>query len=343
MDVLTTVAVLIVMMVVLIYLSGWFSGSETALTNLNSSDIAEMRRKHTKNAEYIFRLKRNMDRTLITILVGNNVVNILLSSLAALIANTLFHAIGVSLIIGLITFLIIIFGEISPKSIAIIDSRKVASRNSKAIYYMMKIINPLITFFIHMSRGIIRMSGGKVKKKLLLVTDESIKDLASLGEEEGVIKPIERSIIHRVFGFGDSKVRQVMVPLGNVFRLTKDLSIEEASEIVSDAGFTRVPIVEDGKVIGLLYSKDLVAKNEGKIESLIRPPFVVPADRDVTSIFSAMRNKRIHMAIVKDEEGKQVGIVTLEDILEELVGEIYDEYFETKYKNGSKFKAANNV
>jgi CBS domain containing-hemolysin-like protein len=319
-------------MIVLIYLSGWFSGTETALTNLNVTEIAEMRKKNEKNVDYVIESKRDMDKTLVTILIGNNVVNIILSSVAAVIANELFQAIGVTIMILAITILIIIFGEITPKANAIWDSKKVAQKNSKAIYYLSRAISPFVTFFMSISRGIIRLTGKKFKKTNLLVTDESIRNMATLGEEEGVIKSIEKDIIHRVFIFGDKKIKDVMVPIEKVFNIEKDLSIKEASKIIARKGFSRVPVIDkNNKVIGVINSKDLIDKDKGLIKILIKPPFFISDSDEITDIFNSMKEKRIHIAMVQDNKGNIIGIVTLEDILEEIVGEIYDEYFEKKY------------
>ena len=301
------------------------------MTNLSSARIAEMRTKNEKNVRYIIELKKNMDRTLITILLGNNIVNIILSTIAALIANALFHAVGVSIMVGIITFLIIIFGEITPKHNAIIDSKKVAQKNARTVYYLMRLLNPIIILFIMISRRIIGFRG-KTKADIgLFVSDESIKGLATLGEEEGVIKSIERDIIHKVFSFGDKKIEDIMVPMDNVFYLEKNYYMQRVKEIIFQHGFTRVPVInKKKKVIGVVYSKDLIGKERGRVKSLMRPPFMVSAISDVTDIFHAMKRRRIHMAIVGDNKGNHIGIVTLEDILEELVGEIHDEYSDLK-------------
>jgi len=331
MDVIYEMIIFVVLIMILIFLSGWFSGIETSLTHLNSAQIAQMKRKGEKNIECIIKLKKDMDKTLVTVLIGNNVVNILLSSIAALAANYFFHAIGISIVIGIITFLVILFGEIHPKSIAIINSAKIAKKNAKRVFYLKVLLTPLIWLFISLSKIILRITSGERKEVHLLVSDDSIKDLASLGEEEGVIKSIEKDIIHSVFIFGDKKIKDIMVPLKKVFYLNRNYKVGEAKRILSQKGYTRVPVFDKkNKVIGILYTKDILARRRGWIEAMIRKPVFVSAESDVTKIFASMKQSRVHMAIVTDEEGEHIGIVTLEDILEELVGEIEDEYSEIK-------------
>ncbi|RLF69095.1 MAG: hypothetical protein DRN57_01860 [Thermoplasmata archaeon] len=332
MDTLFTMLFLLIFMIVLIFLSGWFSGSETALTNLTAVDIANMERRKDRNVRYIIKLKKRMDRTLITILIGNNLVNILLSSVAALVANELFAEIGVSVMIGVITFLVIVFGEITPKNSAIFDSTRVAGRNARAIYYLSMAIYPLVSMFRWISTTIIKLTGGKEKGEALFASDESIRDLAALSEREGNIKPIEKKIIDGVFKFGDRKVRDTMVPMDNVFCLDDDMGLEGIKASIKEHGFTRVPVMgDDHRVKGILYSKDLLMISEEDIPSVIRKPFTVGDHEDLTDVFDRMRKERVHLAIVENEKGEHTGVITLEDLLEELVGELHDEYFEKKY------------
>lgn len=333
MDTVVIVVFLIVFMVVLIFLSGWFSGSETALTNLSPAEVAKLRRDRRKNIEFVYKLKRNMDKTLITILIGNNIVNIVLSSVAALIANELFAELGVSIMIGIITFLVIVFGEITPKNSAIFDSTKVALRNARIIYYLSVLLTPFIILFSWISKALIRIVGGKERTKSLFTTDDSIKDLVSLSEEEGVIKPIEKEIIHRVFIFGDRKVKEAMVPMKDVFTMDDDMPVDTVKSAISSHGFTRVPVMgDDGKIIGIIYSKDLIMAEDVEIPSLMRRPFLVKEGDEITEVFDLMKRKRIHLAIVENSRGEHTGIVTLEDLLEEVVGELQDEYYERKFE-----------
>jgi magnesium and cobalt exporter, CNNM family len=180
------------------------------------------------------------------------------------------------------------------------------------------------------------LTGGPTKERALFASDDSIKDLASLSEEEGVIKPIEREIIHKVFKFGDRRISDTMVNIDNVFTLKNDIPTYEARALLFDSGFTRVPVLDnEERVKGILYSKDLLLAKKGSIRPILKNPFIVSVDDEVTQAFDIMKKSRIHLAVVKNGSGEHIGIVTLEDLIEELVGEIHDEYFEKKY---SKFK-----
>ncbi|MFH0853551.1 MAG: hemolysin family protein [bacterium] len=325
-----TFIVILIVVIVLIFLSGWFSGMETALTNLDSAEIADMRAKNEKHVKYVIRLRRNLDRSIITLLFGNNVVNIVLSAMVALIANEVFHTIGVSIAIGVVTLVVIIFGEITPKSRSLLDSRKIALKNARTLYFLTIFLSPLITVFISIANLFLRVVSDK-KPKHLVVSDQDIKDMATLGEQEGSIKGIERDIIHKLFKFGDLKIKDIIVPIKQVFYLDHDIDVEQAKVMITKRGFTRVPVVKDKKIIGLIYSKDILGQREGQLKDYLREPRIVSDNSDITDVFSQMKNQRIHVAVVENKEKKQVGIVTLEDIIEELVGEIHDEYHDRKY------------
>ncbi|MGA1820798.1 MAG: hemolysin family protein [Thermoplasmatota archaeon] len=327
------IILMVLIMLLLLLTAGWFAGSETAITNLTPGQIARMRSSGKKNWRFVSRLRKDMDRSLITILVANNVVNIVLSSIAALFANVLFDALGVSLMIGLITFLLISFGEIIPKSIAILEPEKLTLRRSRWLYYLSIAMTPVNFVFIGMSKVFIGLKGGRPNEGRILVSEQDIKDMVLLGAEEGVIKSIESQIINGVFVFGDRKISDIMVPMKQVFYLDRDMEVSEGKERISKRGYTRVPFLDGkGKVRGLIYSKDLLGKTEGKISGLIKPTLYLDGDMEVTKAFVMLKDKRIHMAVVKGKEGQNFGIVTLEDMLEEIVGEIYDEYFSHKFE-----------
>ena len=322
-----SILISIASMVVLLYLSSWFSGTETAITKLSSARIAVMKKNNERNVRYIIRIKRDMDHAIATLLIGNNLVTILLATISALIANMLFHKIGVTVAVGVLTLIVVIFGEITPKANALFNAKRVAQDHAKILYYAMTAIRPLTTLLLFISRGIIRAGGGSVKKDNLLVSEDSIKSLATLGESEGVITTMERDLIHSVFHFGNRRVSDVLVPMCRVFTVKDTMGLVDVRERVAEQQYTRVPVLNDhGVVIGVIYSKDLVGKKGGTVASLMRKPFMVLESAMATTVFHDMKKKRIHLGVVQDAEGKHIGIVTLEDILEELVGEIFDEH-----------------
>ena len=322
---------MILLMLILLFLAGWFAGSETAITNISASQMAKIIREKRKGSLHLIKVKKNMDRSLVTILVANNIVNIVLSSIAALFADALFNAIGVTLMVGLITFLIITFGEIVPKSAAIDDSMNVSLRHARGIYYLTILFTPIDILLVSISNLVMRLRGKKPRKKLL-ITDQTVMDMVRMGEEEGIFKSIERDIIDKVFVFGDRKVKDIMVPMKKVFYLDRDMSKKDARKIISSRGYTRVPYLDQkGNLRGLIYSKDLLSPGEENISDKTREALFISGDMDITEAFDIMKRRRIHMAVVTGEEDKPLGIVTLEDVLEEIVGEIYDEYFPVKY------------
>lgn len=319
----------LVSLAVLVYLSGRFSGSETALTSLSKVDLAHMRVDNKKNAEIIYKLKSNMDKTIITILIGNNLVNVTASAIATVMAYDLIGSWGVSLTVGILTIVLLIFGEITPKGFAIKNNKHFSIINAKMIYYLSIILNPLILLLDMTSDFLIDLFGGKTKDEDIQVTESDVRKLASILEREGVIKEIEKDILHQVFWFGDVKVKDVKVPKEDTFVIDEKLSIEEGKEFIKEHGFTRIPVTkhESNEVIGILYSKDLLSISGAQIGDFIgEEPFYVSNEDEITDVFEIMRRNRIHMAIVVNEKGKFDGVITLEDILEELLGEIYDEF-----------------
>ena len=311
-------AIYLITLALLIYLSGRFSGSETALTSLSKVDIAHMRMEDKKNAEIIYKLRSDMDRTIITILIGNNLLNVTASAIATVIAYELLGSWGVSLAVGILTVLLLIFGEITPKGFAIKNKKHFSVVNAKMIYYLSIILNPLIIVLDKTADVFIKLLGGKTKDEDMEVSESDVRKLASILEREGVIKEIEKDILHQVFWFGDVRVKDVKVPKEETFVLDEKLSVEEGKEFIKEHGFTRMPVTKDktNKVIGILYSKDLLSSSGAEIGDFIGEDVYHVSNRDeITDIFEIMRRNRIHMAIVVDDQGKFDGIITLEDIL----------------------------
>ncbi len=316
-------------LLVLIYLSARFASAETALTSLSKVDIANMKLSREKNIDIIIKLRSNMDNTIITILIGNNLVNISASALATKIAYDTLGHLGISLAVGILTLIILIFGEITPKGFAIKNKQALSVKNARFIYYIFQVCRPLIYVLSGISDFFIRLLGGETKGEKMHITESDIRDLASVLEDEGVIKEVEKDILHKVFWFGDMRVKNVKIPKDDCFVLDSEITHDEGVEFIKEHGFTRIPVAKHGtdKIIGIIYSKDLLGEEMGTMDEYAREvPTFVRNDEEITEVFHRMKKQRIHMAIVIDEKGQFDGLITLEDILEELLGEIYDEF-----------------
>jgi len=323
-----TVIGYVVAIIFCLYMSGRFSGTETALTALDKVDIARMKQKKEKHVKKIEYLKEHMDQTITTILIGNNIVNVAAPTLVTVMVRDLIGNWAISIASGILTLVLLVFGEITPKGFSLKNKKRFSRKNAPLIYYMSISLKPLIKALNDISDYFINLFGGETKFDELLVTEGEIIHLASMLEEEGIIKEIEKDILHRVFYFGDQKVEEVKVPKENTYAMDSDLSIEEASEFTQEHGYTRIPVTkhDSDEVVGILYSKEMLGEEGGEVKNLVREPYFVRNKDDVTKVFQHMRKERIHLAIVRDENGDFDGIITLEDILEELVGEIYDEF-----------------
>ncbi len=323
-----SIAIIISSVIVLLYLTNWFSGAEVALMSLDKLQLAEMKKRKDKKLKYVLELKGNMDRTLIAILIGNNIANLALVIIVALQMNSLFHNLGITMVGAMLVLVFIIFGEIVLKARAMRNTRKIALTRSRPLLYFVKILAPLEIFFLGISRRLIRAKDQQPKDdQNLFVSRETIQDMVSLGETEGSIDPREKDMISKVFRFGKQKVGTVMVPMEKVFCLTQGLSTEEASATLAKKGFTRVPVVNsENELVGVLHSKDLLIEEGGDIQSLIRESFTLESKTLVSEAFELMKKKRVHLAVIEDQGEAYLGIVTMEDLIEQLVGEIKDEY-----------------
>ena len=320
---------LFLLIVILLLLSYWYSGTETALVNLNNNDLANIDKTH-KNYLYLIKLKENLNRTLITILIMNNIINVLLSSLPVLIISSLFNNFIVGIMIGSITFLIILFGDIIPKSKAILNKRQISLNNSRIIYYNMVFFRPLISFLIMITDfSNYFFNSKKQTNKLSLINNKTIEFVAETSEKSGNIKSIERQFIQNVLQFGDLKVSDIVIPKSKVYFLEKNYFLKDIKKDIKNSGYTRVPVLLNKKIKGVLYAKDLILSDKMKISEILRETFVTSEDIEISDLLETMKLNKVHMAIVM-KKNNFIGIVTLEDILESIVGTIKDEYSENK-------------
>ncbi len=320
-----------VLLLVLIALSAFFSASEIALLSLGRINLHKMVKEKTKNSKLISKLLDDPNRLLITILIGNNLVNVSASALATSIGIFLFGSFGIGIAVGVMTFLILLFGEILPKSYAIHNKEKFATFSSGPIYFMQRVQSPLIKLMAYILNKFMDYYGLSDTEKAL-VTEEEVKSAVIVGMQDGAIDPEEKEMIHNVFEFDDTEVQEVMVARTNMRCLEKSTPMADVLKFLDETNFSRIPVYEENrdKVIGILYAKDLL-KYVGKdidsvvLEKIVKPALFVPETKKIDELLKVFKSKKVHMAIVVDEYGGVAGLVTLEDLLEELVGEIYDE------------------
>lgn len=321
-----------ILLAVLIFLSGFFSASETALMSLSKIRIRHMVDEKVKGAELVSSLVENPSRLLGAILVGNNVVNIGASALATSLSIKYFGSKGVGIATGVMTILVLIFGEITPKSLAIQNAEKISLKIAKVIALITVILRPAVAVLMFVTNIIIKLFGGKLDTERPFITEEELKVMVNVSHEEGVLEGEEKKMIYNVFEFGDTQVKEIMQPRINVVAADISLSYDELINIYRTEQFSRIPIYEESidNIVGVLYIKDLIFYELGgekfDIYEFIREPNFTFEFKKITELFAEMRTKRIPMSIVLDEYGGTAGIVTIEDLVEEIVGEIEDEY-----------------
>jgi len=316
----------------LFILSGFFSGSETALMSVNRVKIKHMLQEGDSKAKTVDELLEQPDRLLTTILVGNNLVNIAASSIATALAIDLFGNKGVGIATGVVTFFILIFGEITPKSFASQNAELASKWVAKYIKMFSYVLTPFIKILTVITSFIIRAVGGTPRQKKPFVTEEEIKKFVNVGEREGVIESDEREMINSIFDFDDTIVKEIMVPRIDMVCIEINTPIEELVELIIDLGYSRVPVYNEtvDNIVGIVYAKDLLnflnQDGEMEIKKIMRPAYYVPETKEIDSLLTELRKEKIHMAIILDEYGGTEGLVTIEDLLEEIVGDIQDEY-----------------
>ncbi len=336
----------IVLLIVLLGLSGFFSMSETALMAITKIRMRTMLDEGVKGAKLLDKLLQNPSKLLSAILIGNNVVNIGASAISTTLTVKLMGGsdVGALVATGVMTVLVLIFGEITPKTIAKMNTEKVALRVSRPINIISIILKPLVFIFTAISSVVIKLFGGDASASDHYITEEELKTIVDVSEEEGVLENTEKEMIFNVFKFGDIQVEDIMIQRVNITALNKDITKEELLDTIKKEQFSRIPVYDEtiDNVVGVLNVKDLILledeSKEFNVMDYTREPFYTFEFKKVSELFTEMKKTRNHMAVVLDEYGGTVGIVTMEDLVEEIVGDIEDEYDEAKDKNIRKIK-----
>lgn len=321
-----------------IILSAFFSGTETALFSLSKLQLKKIQKEEENNwqVKLIIRLLDDPQRTLISILIGNIFVNIAASSLATYLAIKLFGNIGIGIASGIMIFTILVFGEIIPKSLAVVNAEKISKKVARPIEIISIGLFPLIKFFkiiISALYYFLRMKKTKEKKG---ITEEDLITLIDMGKDEGVIKEEEKKMIRNIFEFGDTMVKEVMIPRVDMACIPSDTKLGSILKLIKKMGHSRIPVFEEtiDNIIGVLYAKDLLgiyeqwytSKKKFDLKGIIREAYFVPENKKIDELLDIFRKDRIQIAIAIDEYGGTVGLITMEDVVEEVVGEIIDEY-----------------
>jgi len=318
----------ILILLLVLFLSAFFSGSEIALISLSRVKIQQMLQEKRKGSQTIKKIRKNPHKLLINIVIANNIVNIFGASFATAIAIKLFGNYGIGIATGIMTFLILTFGEIIPKTFARKHNEKISLLVAKPIFVTEIILFPLIKLFELFTIGI-----NKKDKDQEKITKEEIKTMIKMGEEEGAIHYVEKEMIHNIFMFNNTEAWEVMTPRTKLLALEINSPLKKIISTIKKVGFSRIPVYKKtiDNIQGTLYVKHLLPyltkKNPKiKLEKIMRPIFFIPRNKKIGNLLKEFQNKKIHIAIVVDEFGITEGVITLEDLLEEIFGEIYDEY-----------------
>lgn len=321
----------LIILILLLLLSSFFSSAETAFTTASRIRMRTLAESGNKRAARVLAITDDMHKMLSAILIGNNIVNISASSIATTLAIKLFGSMGAGIATGVLTLLILIFGEISPKTVATIYSDKIALAYSSIIYGLMQILTPLIFIINQLSMGFLKLLHVNPNAGAAAMTEEEFKTIVDVGHETGVLENSEHEMINNVFDFGDSQAKEIMIPRIDMTFAKLDSTYDEIINIFRKDKFTRIPVYEDStdNVVGIINMKDLLLcedKMHFHIRNLIREPYFTYEQKNTSELFLEMQKNSINIAIVLDEYGVTAGMITLEDLLEEIVGEIRDEY-----------------
>ena len=336
------IGIQIIILIVLLFLSGFFSSSETALVAVNRIKIRTLAEEGSTRAKTLLKIFENEAKMLSAILIGNNLVNTYAASIAATIAYS-FGGAAVSVATFIITFLILVFGEITPKTLAAKNSEKLALFFAPIISMLMKVLTPAIWFVNIFSNLIIHLLGASSNGSGTSMTESELRTIVDVSHEEGVIEKDEKEMINKVFDLGDAIARDVMVPRVYVVSADVNSSYEDLIRLFRQEKFTRIPIYEGNvdNIIGLVNMKDLLLyenleKDKFEIHKILRKPYFTVENKKVSELLIEMKQSTFNLAIVLDEYGELAGIVSLEDIVEEIVGEVQDEYDAHEMENIKK-------
>ncbi|MFH1458911.1 MAG: hemolysin family protein [Candidatus Omnitrophota bacterium] len=319
-----------IILFVLVLFSAFFAMAEVAFVSLNKLRLRYLLNQNRKNANIVHRIITNMDKLIATILVGNNFVNIAISALGTAIFIYFFGNNFKTVVIStfIITLIVLIFGEITPKLFAVKHSEKVSLSVAWLMDLIIKILSPIVKIFLDISNSFLKIIGQAPTRRSPLVTEEEIRLMIELGKEDGVLTDGERSMLHRIFEFGDTMVYEVMMGADKIVAIDIKATAEEILDLIIEEGHSRIPVYDGNldNIIGVIYARELLNIWRNKdliiIQDLLHPPYFVNSRKRVSELLRDFQKIHIYMAIIVDDKNNTLGLVTLEDLLEEIVGEI---------------------
>lgn len=318
----------LIALIILVLLSAFFSSAETSLSTVNRVRLKTLAEEGNRRAKTALEVLDKYGKMLSAILIGNNIVNLSASALATTLAIHIHFTVGIAT--AILTVVILIFGEIVPKNMAMINSEKMALLYASMISGLMKLLTPLIFVIDSLAKGIMKLFRVDADKKTAM-TENELRTYVEVGHEDGVIESEEREMIYNVFDFGDAVAKDVMIPRIDMVTVDKEATYEEVMEVFKDCMYTRIPVFEEDKdnIIGLINIKDFILvedKAKFKISDILRQAYYTYEFKKTADLLVEMRQKCFNVAFVLNEYGGTAGMITLEDLLEEIVGEIRDEY-----------------
>ncbi len=331
--------IIAIILLILAVVSFFFSASETSVIGLNKIKLRHMVKKGIKGDTNIQRLVTKLDKFIAAILIGNNIVNIAVSSIVTSIFVQIYgFEWGVIVSTFLTTLVLLIFCEVTPKILAAKHTEKVALATAPIMETVVVIFKPLIIFFMGISNFILKLFGLSVTKKSPLITEEELKTMIEMGQEEGIVSEDERKMLHRIFEFGDTRLLDVMVPKEKIVAVNINTTSDDLLDIFVEEGHARLPVYKDNKdnIVGIVYAQDLlyILREKGLflLQDLLHEACLVSGSTRVNDLLRRFQTEKMQIAIIVDKDRKTLGLVTLEDLIEEIVGEIEEKRF-IKRKN----------
>lgn len=337
----------ILLILIFILINGLFNAAEIAVVTSRKSRIKQLAEEGNKNAEILFRFREKPDRFLATIQIAITLGGVLAATIGGVVAIETIkpaisqipvkpiaassEAIAIGIVTIVITYFSMVFGELIPKSLALSQPEDVGLKVARFVEGFSKIATIFVKLLTFSANLLLKPFGRRTFTEMAYVTEEEVKMLIMEGGEQGVFEPTEQELIHSVFEFTDMSAKEVMVPSTQMINISLNMSVDEIKTAIVEEQFSRYPVIgkDLNDVRGILYAKDFLnalARGEADIRRLIKPPFFIPETMKISNLLREMQKKRVHMALVIDEYGGVSGLVTMEDLIEEIVGEIRDEY-----------------